>query len=415
MLQVSKIRCFEAAVTDSLKRIIAFAALMVFLCLPATALVNEYFGLPGVAVYFAAAAVILLIIFRFRGTLRNIARAGYPVLVGLFAVGLLAVFAIVYPMETSGKFSLGGDRDEMLNLSVRALFEGRYPYDELTPLGNEISVLPGSIFLAAPFVALGNAAFQNFFWVILLLVVTSLFLKGKASALIAVAAVLLLSPAVQYEYISGGDVLANSIFVLVFFYLAIRAFSNPGISVWLKIAAGIALGVALASRANFLLLLPLLFGVLYRKAGWKPALAAVLTAGVVAGAVTLPFYLRDPAMFPPIVNANKLVLYDARFPNASSIIILAAAALSVLLAVFLARKPEQDPEPAFYWTSAVVQLFPMLCGLVLDTIITGSVDFKIMHDRYGLMFLFFGLWGCWPYLFRKETSAEIKPPPMRHT
>jgi hypothetical protein len=397
---------------DGLKKILCFLALLVCLCLPAAALLQEYLGLIGVAVYFAAAAAVLLIVFRFRHALRDWIGKGYPVFAGLFALGLLAVFAVVYPLETAGKFSKGSDRDETLNLSVQALFAGRYPYYETTPLGNPISVLPGAVFLAAPFAALGNSAYQNFFWMILFLAATGAYLKDRTSAFLAVAAAVVLSPAVQYEYISGGDVLANSIYVLIFLFLAVRAFSRPGSSVWVRLACGIALGVGLASRSNFFLLLPLLFAVLLKNAGWKAAVFGVLTASGAAGAAILPFYLRDPASFYPFTAANKLVLYDELFPRASTMIILAAAGLSVALSVWLGKSPRERSLPMFFGMCAAVQLLPLFCGVVLDSLHYGAVDFRILHDRYGLMFLFFGLWGSWNFLFAAE-GGEPSVRPVR--
>jgi hypothetical protein len=153
---------------DNLGKTVSFLSRLVFLCSPAIPLMREHTGWTGVLAYFLFAAAVLLILFRFTRPLHQLVRKGYPILLGLFMLVLLAVLAVVYPMETAGKISFGSDRDEMINLSAQTLFSGRHPFSETTPLGHLISVLPGAIFLAAPFVALGNGAYQNIFWMILL-------------------------------------------------------------------------------------------------------------------------------------------------------------------------------------------------------------------------------------------------------
>ena len=58
----------------------------------------------------------------------------------------------------------GSDSDDALNLATRALLHGEYPYRIRTYLGSPATYLPGSLLLAVPFVLLGNAAYQDLFW-----------------------------------------------------------------------------------------------------------------------------------------------------------------------------------------------------------------------------------------------------------
>jgi hypothetical protein len=209
---------------------------------------------------------------------------------------------------------------------------------------------------------------------------------------------LALSPAIQYEYISGGDLLANSIFLLLFLLLAIRVFAHSASPAWAKPASAVKLGIGLASRANFFLLVQQLFAVVCKQAGFKAAAKCVLTACITAGSAILQFHLYDPASFGPFTIANKLAAYNAFLPFSSSAIILSALGLSIALSAILWKPSSKRSEALFFGMSAVVQLFPMLCGMLLDAIKNGGLDFRIMQHRYGLMFLFFGLWGCWAYL-----------------
>ena len=89
----------------------------------------------------------------------------------LISLVLLAVaFGVIYPIANRG-VSGGSDRDEALNIAAAALWRGENPYYQRTYLGNVVSPLPGAILLAEPFVAIGNSAYGNLFWLALALVV----------------------------------------------------------------------------------------------------------------------------------------------------------------------------------------------------------------------------------------------------
>lgn len=69
------------------------------------------------------------------------------------------------PARQHPRIGRGSDRDDALDVAVRRLAHLHNPYAARTNLGNPVSPLPGSLALAAPFVAAGRSAYQNLFWV----------------------------------------------------------------------------------------------------------------------------------------------------------------------------------------------------------------------------------------------------------
>ena len=297
-------------------------------------------------------------------------------------------FAIVYPIENRGGLGKSSDRDDGLNLAVTRLADGQTPYYGSNKKAGPLSVLPGGIALAAPFVALGNSAYQNLFWLAAFLFGACWMLKDRALALVLLTVPLAVSPAALYEFISGGDMLANGIYVALFFLLAIKLWSDPDRGVAVKWLACVVLGVGLASRPNFLLLTPLFGAVLWRAAGWRQALAAVAVVGLVAAAITLPFYLHDPAGFTPL-----LAVIDEVMPWASKAMIGMTALLGLVGAWCLLKSTTGEVTEGFFRWCTLVTLCPMVCAVGLFSLTSGHLDFGFMRDRFGLMYVFFALLG----------------------
>ena len=82
----------------------------------------------------------------------------------------------------------------------------------------------------------------------------------------------------------------------------------PGLGKSRDVAA-IAWGVTLASRANFLLLVPLAFGYLRQHAGWRAAIRAMSLTCATAACLTVPFWLHDRGDFGPLEAASRLLVF----------------------------------------------------------------------------------------------------------
>lgn len=237
----------------------AVAAVALSLFIPSTGLIQKYLGLAGLAFYLVAASILLfLAFFLFFPWLCQHLPEGWIRWLSIATLGIvLGLVLVVYPLADSGQLGGGSDSDDALRIAATSLLSGKYPYAQVTYLGNPISPLPGALLLASPFVVLGNVALQNVFWLAAFLVVSAKVLRDRRQALMMLWTVLVLSPVVSQQLAAGTDYLANTIYVLVFSLLTIRAADSSQRSIWHKVVTAILFGISLSSRANFLLLLPL--------------------------------------------------------------------------------------------------------------------------------------------------------------
>lgn len=382
--------------------------LTLLLAFPSAGFVQKYTGLAGVAAYVAMVAAIIMLCAKFGSRYAALMKRHFRLLGGLFLTGCAILFAIVYPIENGKGFGRSSDRDDGLNRAVSRVMEGMTPYYQSDAHAGPLSVLPGSVILAAPFVALGNSGYQNLFWIAAFLVAARRTFKNPGLALCLVAVPFAISPAALYEYISGGDLLANGIFVTVFFLIALESWpaapATPKASAW---PACFLLGIGLASRPNFPLLLPLFGAVLWRRVGLPRAIAATGLVAVVTGAVTIPFYLNDPAGFTPLMAKQKLAIVDQALPWAGNAIIGVTAMAGILGAVVLLRQPEPGLNRAFFRWCALVTMCPMVCAVALFSLIHGRIDFSFMRDRFGLMYVFFAIIGWGGQMFWQPSSSPV--------
>lgn len=311
---------------------------------------------------------------------------------------LIGIFAMVYPFANAGIVGGGTDRDEALNIAVTEMLHGRYPYYPRTYLNAPISPLPGAILLATPFVMLGNSAYQNIFWLFCFVIGMRLYLKSGISALLLLWIILALSPIVWNEFVTGGDLLANNIYILLFvvgMLNAVFALSSGG-KQWVAIAASVLLGIGLSSRSNFFLIIPLIFSSLVQHAGIKKACIYTAISCIVCIAITLPFYLYDPAGFSPLTTFGKVDWFDSFIPFAG----LLVSSISVVLTLGLSLQRMDSSHRVLLRNIALVQAFPVLFVIVATSIISkGTIN---QLGWYGLNFLFFGAVAAWGGLHHKN-------------
>jgi hypothetical protein len=367
--------------------------LALLLAFPSTGFIQKYTGLAGVTAY---VAVVIGLVYltaclarRFAPFLNRMFR-GLSILA---IAGLAAGFVVLHPFEDGRGPGKSSDRDEGLEMAVTRMSHGETPYYPSNKIAGPLSVLPGSMLLAAPFVALGNSGYQNVFWLNVFLFAAKCFFKDRATAVWLLAVPLAVSVAAQYEFVSGGDLIANGIFVALLFLFALKCWEDESSPAWQRWTACMLVGVALASRANFLLLVPLFGAAMWRVAGVKNALLVTSLAVIVTISITLPFYMNDPAGFSPLGSRNKLASVDHALPWASSAMIGTTVLASLLAAFWLLRQRKQDSMTAFFRGCTFVTLVPMLCVVLMSSWVGSNPDFGFMKDRFGLMYVFFALLG----------------------
>lgn len=370
-----------------------WVVLALLLAFPSAGFVQKYTGLAGLAAYVLAVVAVVFFVRNFSASCAPWCRRHFRALGAMVLVGLAVCFAIGYPIEDRRGPGKSSDRDQGLNLAVTRLEELKTPYYPSNPVAGPLSVLPGSILLATPFVALGNSAYQNWFWLTVFLYCAFVVFRDNALALCLLAVPLGLSPAGLYEFISGGDMISNGIFTAAFSLLALERWSSPSAPAWSRWLSCVLLGVALASRANFLLLTPLFGAAIWRIAGVRNAFVAAFLVTLTATAITLPFYFNDPAGFTPLMSRYKLAGADHALPWASTAMIGATILAAGLCALRLLGRRNDQTIIAFFQACTIVTLTPMICTVLLSSVVKGYPDFSFMCDRFGLMYVFFALLG----------------------
>ncbi|MBI4888116.1 MAG: hypothetical protein HY824_13560 [Acidobacteria bacterium] len=358
---------------------------------PSLVVFDKYLGRIGVVAYVLAASAALVWVHRhFADRLAPlVTRRAAVGLAAAMAVALVVAFRVGYPLANSGWIGPGSDRDEHVNIGVTELLGGRYPYYQLAPYYESfISQMPGALILAVPFVLLGNGAYQNLFWIAAFVAALAWLLRDARPALVLTAAIFLFSPIVLNEYVVGGDLLANSLYVPLG---ALWVVAGRAAGRWPRGAAAAALGIALSSRPHFLLIAPLVFSALRAREGLRSAVAWMTVTGATFAAVTLPFYLHDPAAFSPLDTVG--FLQPDGLPPAAGFLL---AGICGAVAVGRALSRPQGDLRTFLASCTLVLAFPVLLSVLVTSIDRGGLDLSVAG--YGLSFLFFGALAFMPSL-----------------
>lgn len=364
------------------------------------ATVQKYAGTAATAVYLVVLlAVVPLILVAYTSYVPPL-RTSTIVLLSVATLAVLAVvFAIVYPHANTHVPGLGSDRDDAADMGARALLHGRWPYYGRTYLGNPISQLPGLLLLATPFVALGHSAYAAFFWLpVLFLLLWKLRGEGRTPLLLFWLA-LVASPVLVRELVTGGDLIANTVSVMLAMWLvelSLRRRHRGGL-----VVASLFLGLVLSSRLTFLFVLPPLAALAWKRYGIRRSAVVLLLAGAGFAAVTLPFYVGR-AMFPPLTASDHLAGFEGSVPGGQWLLIAIGVSLSVALALF--ARPGLG---SAFVQAASVQTFFLAAVAVHDSLNAGTLDLAQLTPGYGLpvLVLALGALPAAPALQRRSAPA----------
>jgi len=289
-------------------------------------------------------------------------------------------------IATSGIAGGGSDRDESLNLGVTELLHGRYPYHAVTQLGNPVSQMPGSLVLAVPFVLLGNAALQNLAWCAIYFFMSVRSIGDVPKALALVVLRLAAGAVIFQDIVTGGDLVANSVMVLGAMMLVLNQ-EGGSWTTGQSLFASALLGLALSSRLSFLLLVPLLAERRVRRVGLRQAAGSLLVAGLVFVAITLPFYLYDPAGFAPLSIQNKFAQFGDYAPERVVLLPVLCLAFSVAVAPWPGTRDGTD----WLARAGLVLLMPAVLLVALVSIRSGGL--LLRYSAYGIPAALFGALG----------------------
>lgn len=369
---------------------------------PSSGVVSKYLGIIGVGIYMLGGTALLFMLSANRArTLfaSKVAEKQANWLAAMTILFIMAVFAIVYPIANTHVLGSGSDRDDALNMATRQLIHLRYPYYQRTYLRNRISPLPGSLFLAIPFVLLGNSAYQNFFWLFAFYAAVKLYFRDGHLSLLLLWGILFLSPVVFHELVTGGDLLANSLYITLVILVCGRFYDR--LTERRRLVFALFSGIAFSSRANFVLVCPLIFSALAQTVGWKSAMKYMVTMVATFVAITMPFWLYDPHGFSPLHTANKLGQFRTGLPFSDIVIPI----VSFVLAVVLSFQRMANDGISLLRNSAIILAFPVMSGTVLSTLAMGRLE--LIFAGFGLSFLFLGALSSWFSLMKMPVSVSL--------
>jgi len=347
--------------------------------------VQKYLG-SGAAVLYALAVVALVpLALRVADPAWRLLDGRYAVVIAVIALVILAaIFFVVYPHANTHSGTVGSDRDDAADLGGHALLDGRYPYTERTYLAQPISQFPGGLLFAVPFVALGHSAYAALFWLPVFFLLLVLLCREPATPVLLLLLALVVSPALVREVVTGGDLVANSVAVLLAAYAVIACLERrPAAS----LAAAAGLGVALSWRLNYVFVLPPLLAVAARRRSPGFAVLAGGFAAAAFAAVTVPFWVGHGHAFTPFDTSDRLSGFDGRIPGGAHAVLAVGLALSLGLAF---RAGELSSRRVFADT-AFVQSFFVLAVVVLASSDAHALDLGPLVPGYGLPVLFFAL------------------------
>jgi hypothetical protein len=208
----------------------------------------------------------------------------------LLAVYLAAAYAVYRSMDP---LALEIDRWSALQAFFDALFRGEFPWAVKSHLGTNVSVFPGMQTLVLPFYLMGDVGLLQFAGIIgfVVLMVVRYRESGRPFFLLGI---LLAMPSIQYQVLGRSDLLGNSIAIAWLVYGSLRPGAANG---WRLYAWAVAWGVALSTRAIFIIPFIYVAWQIVDGRGLKAMIGVGLVVTATFAGTFLPFYLWDPELF----------------------------------------------------------------------------------------------------------------------
>jgi len=218
---------------------------------------------------------------------RQSARLWLLVVVAAYLVAAYAVYGRMDP------YALNADRWSALLAFHDTLFRGEFPWTATTHLGTKISGFPGMHALALPFYLIGDVGLLQFAAIAGLALLMLVRFRDAAWPLYLLV-MLLAMPAIQYEVFVRSDLLGNSVVIAALMHASLRPGAARGRRLYLW---AIAWGLALATRALFVIPLVLVAWKLVDGRGVRASLAFAALVTATFAVTFVPFYLWDPVLF----------------------------------------------------------------------------------------------------------------------
>lgn len=310
-----------------------------------------------------------------------------PILFLTIWLCLGVLFYFLYPLADSGALGFMSDRDEALDIGVKQLWQGHYPYycrvaegvhAGCPSEGNLIGPMPGALILASPVVFIfSQSAALSWLTLGLTYLVLWYYWGNSARATSYLLRLILAAPIVSAEILTGGDLLANSLFVSIPLLLLVGHRKGRFFWVW-----PVLLGIALSWRGVFWLLVFPVGIYILRRQEWRPFLGLGLVVLLAFLSVTLPFVLWDFANFAPWHIQQRFDRYNHILPYAGMLVPLAMIWLGC------------------YWGWRVPNLDALFhrCGWILLITVLAAAVFNSIELQYPTL-LFYGWYALADVIF----------------
>ena len=367
----------------------AFAILYLSIAIPTFCAVDEIGGITVTFICFSIFAILFLI--AKLNAVHNLSSIKIPfILIGLFiSCVLILTVSIIHPIiDTEGLIIFGkrigpSDGDNALVTAASSLISGVYQYYEKTFLGNPISLLPGGVILAIPFIAIG-IPLQNLFWMgALIAFLIKCGLRLPTAVLIAFIPII--SPIFNLQLLQGIDYSSNNIYILISLGFLLYSIQKGCSKLTLFLIIFIS-GLLLSSRITYLFLLPILYFSIKYHLGYKLAATITCSIIVVLVFVTAPFYFYDPEGFSPF-HVVKKIDHTYNVTTAKFLVVAVTIALGIFLGHFC-----NGTLMDFYKRCFLVQLMLFFFSSILAWASDGTIPWDNAH--YGTLFCYFGIvWG----------------------
>ena len=254
---------------------------------------------------------------------------------------------------------------------VRARFcTVHQPYGQRSYLGNPVDQGPTVFAIAAPFAAFTAAGWQNLLRLALLLCSPAVHASpGVAATVVALG--FIAAPAIPRDYLTGGDLLANTVYVAAAGWVAYRWAETR----WWP-AGAVVLGIALGSRPSWAFLLIPLGVALTRQGSLRTAARTVGVAAIVGAAVYAPFVATR-------VGRGGLAAANLLHPL-GQFGQYATVTIAVAFALWLALRQKHWSVWVLFWQIALVQA---LFGFVLvahASAVAGTLAADPLISGYGV-------------------------------
>ena len=326
---------------------------------PAAMFLPIVLNLSGLGIHLVSAAITIAL-----GLLLTAACARYVqflparvlggIVIASVAIAVIGVAVYLLLVQAGVMGGLGGDRGDALDVALRRLLDGQYPYSELTSWGGKITPLPGGLVLALPAHVTLHAGFATVY-----LVPLAAFLLWRLDRVVAAVACLglVLSPAFWADALSSGDLVVTSFLLFAVALGTVRAARTGG---WARWAWPLGLGLIAATRITAVLVVVVVGALVAATVDRRRALEQGAIAVAVVLLLSLPFYAWNPAEFSPL-HTSSFVRGPAGM--VAVVVLLGITVVAVLRLRFFRVIPAGA---ALVWALVPLAIALTLVPLVLD-------------------------------------------------